>query len=1444
MNVCTFDNLLYVKAEFGVIVMRKKKLKFFFRKQAAGKNALSLFVLMIIVISGLCFPLSEGIMDVKINIPNQGPNTIWLERESLLKAGEGTTIVGNNREIMELRSSNAKFFIAPDGSKIARIWSKPVHWQEDYGTYRDYDTTITRNDDPGFPWSSEENSIRCGFSSVSVPERPTARVEVGSERMSFTPECLKMNGIDAGWNILASASEGRVADDTICYPELYPEIDESYQIYPDKLKNEYIINERPEYLREYSYANDAELVFYTRVEYTSGMVLIAPSSWESDGGTDPSEILFSIGNDERERTIRMPRPYIYDSHTPANGETQPGGNGLYSDYHLIRSFNGKDRELSIGVRVPLSYLLDDATVFPVHIDPTTEVVRSSHGSGKDTFIAGNGMVDTRDWNMGGANDMYVSPESEDYYKIFRALIAFDLTGIDNNEILFFSNATLNLFCYKDADGDAGNALEVTMYRMTHDWLEGKNIFNDNQDGSGATWWSYDGVNNWGQPGADYDHIPIASTWINDYNWFKWDCGDTVRDWLTGTKSNDGFMLQGSSSGRVYKYFYASEHSDATRHPFLELEFYEEPSIEAVNINPSIAVNGSQVSFEATTYDPDSQITSYRWGSDIDDILSDEPSFSITNLSVGTHIINLTVKGPGNFSISQQVGTVKIVDHLPVVRNLEVFDTPADQGEGITVVWDYDDTNDFDHFAVYISTTENMSICSPEAKIYDVGDNTALITTMGGFPLTSGSSFFIGVAVFDIYGFRNQSFPIVGPVSPMDNLAPRLIRDVYAEDTINDQGGSITVSWSPVPLGVNQQSENYFHHYNIYVSDHGFDTVRGLIPEFDDIKESTASAYLLRTMGGKPLDDLVDYYLAVTAVDAADNEIENVSSFGPVRAQDNIAPSHVDNLAARDRPRDEGGVILLEWDSNTEPDLHHYNVYMAHNSFSSVKSLQPLTSVNISANERVIYEVTDVPNNVDLYFAVTAMDQEGNEFLSVYNVIKAFAMDNLAPPSIASFHANDTPFDNGGSITLSWDECAASDFDRYVIYGSYLDPIVDVDDIQPFLVISEARTHTIEINTMEGEGIIDGRDYFFAIRVEDINGNMNYTISYSDPVTSLDNIPPKIINLTYGNKTAFNRVLDNRTGKYTYKGDNHWLNITLDLETAGDIVITRWILDGASIWDGPCLSLNISNITGDHHTIRLEVDDPPYLIERHINFTIEESIIDDEEKPKSSGNTFLFLVGSVLLGVLIVVSGIYFTMIYRPRRKRETSVERGRKEVRLARIPIRKKLFIVGAAPGKRKTRMNVDIKDKLYYLQDDVEKQFSLKKKHYKPKGDRSCPMRNLPRNEFACPQTVVEKCGLACTQKEELNIARPKRIKRPKGTGKARTPAAGKRKKVGYGKNTKKGRAVLPKKARKTRKGADKVKGSGVAKKGTIGSETGDKVNLPLKIDNGGEMEVNDIGK
>ncbi|MBN1766242.1 MAG: hypothetical protein JW860_13360 [Sedimentisphaerales bacterium] len=112
---------------------------------------------------------------------------------------------------------------------------------------------------------------------------------------------------------------------------------------------------------------------------------------------------------------------------------------------------------------------------------------------------------------------------------------------------------------------------------------------------------------------------------------------------------------------------------------------------------------------------------------------------------------------------------------------------------------------------------------------------------------------------------------------------------------------------------------------------------------------------------------VPYYYVVTAVDLEDlesgfsNETEEI-------LPDTVAPATPAGLTTF--PGD--GVVLLDWDNNSEPDLSHYNVY------SKTNPSDPWVQINQAPVILSDYTDDTVTNGTDYFYSVTAVDLYDNE----------------------------------------------------------------------------------------------------------------------------------------------------------------------------------------------------------------------------------------------------------------------------------------------------------------------------------------------------------------------------------------------------------------------------------------------------------------------------------
>ncbi|MBD3292417.1 MAG: hypothetical protein GF393_05805, partial [Armatimonadia bacterium] len=132
-----------------------------------------------------------------------------------------------------------------------------------------------------------------------------------------------------------------------------------------------------------------------------------------------------------------------------------------------------------------------------------------------------------------------------------------------------------------------------------------------------------------------------------------------------------------------------------------------------------------------------------------------------------------------------------------------------------------------------------------------------------------------------------------------------------------------------------------------------------------------------------------YYYLVRTSDGSLTSDSNI--VGPVEPQNDGAPALIGGVYAEDRPADDGGAIVVGWDSYAAPgDFDHFAVFRSLTNFTSVAAMQPMAEIdNASAME---YVDTTTSDGVDYWYAVVAVDTFGNFLRNVTAVgpVQSFA----------------------------------------------------------------------------------------------------------------------------------------------------------------------------------------------------------------------------------------------------------------------------------------------------------------------------------------------------------------------------------------------------------------------------------------------------------------------
>ncbi|MCD6351166.1 MAG: S8 family serine peptidase [Armatimonadetes bacterium] len=212
-----------------------------------------------------------------------------------------------------------------------------------------------------------------------------------------------------------------------------------------------------------------------------------------------------------------------------------------------------------------------------------------------------------------------------------------------------------------------------------------------------------------------------------------------------------------------------------------------------------------------------------------------------------------------------------------------------------------------------------------------------------------------------------------------DLPPGPPRGVMAVDTPNDEGGSITVSWSKsVDDG---RGRNDVREYVVYRCDNAADPDTGAdVPAGNWTQKA-------RVPVGEPLvyvdvtvTDKVPYWYRVSAKDASNETLSNPA--GPAMSRDDLPPPAVENVRAADNQADDGGAISVSWGPYTAPtDFAGYHVWRGTTNFTQLSQATQIADIPGDVNETFYLDRTTT-DGVDYWYAVTAYDDEGNELQTV------------------------------------------------------------------------------------------------------------------------------------------------------------------------------------------------------------------------------------------------------------------------------------------------------------------------------------------------------------------------------------------------------------------------------------------------------------------------------
>lgn len=336
------------------------------------------------------------------------------------------------------------------------------------------------------------------------------------------PIRVEEDGDWVSFGLRGAEARGTAEGATARYPGAFPGVDVTYAASSESLK-ETLTLAGPDAASSYAFDLDA----------SPGLT---PKMTDSGG--------ISLVDSKGEERMAIGAPFMIDSAEGAEPSDQV-------TYEVARAGDG----WTLTLTADRQWLKDPKRQFPVQIDPSVYPVPVADCmlQSLDPTVSYCG---TDNLKIGWSGD-------HDHNTIMR----FDVQSVVPKAAQVLE-AKLGLYLWAQS---TTTSKPVRVHRLTRSFT------------SAANWSRYDGTNAWSAAGGDFDPTVESSTEVgatgstNRYHY--WGVRGLAEGWLKGTTPNDGLLLK-DGGGQVVNalQFRASEHTDGTKRPYLDIRYEERTGV--------------------------------------------------------------------------------------------------------------------------------------------------------------------------------------------------------------------------------------------------------------------------------------------------------------------------------------------------------------------------------------------------------------------------------------------------------------------------------------------------------------------------------------------------------------------------------------------------------------------------------------------------------------------------------------------------------------------------------------------------------------------------------------------------------------------------------------------------------------------------------------------------
>ncbi|MCX3058378.1 LamG-like jellyroll fold domain-containing protein [Streptomyces beihaiensis] len=239
-----------------------------------------------------------------------------------------------NREITKDRTATTSEFQNPDGTRTARVYSRPVHYRTADGSWADIDTTLTQGSDGR--WTEKADTPSAGFAAQGDDPALVTYGPGHGEKVSY--------GLRG-----AAAVPGHASGNSITYPGIADHADVTYQATGSGVKETLTLH-----------STEAPTTWVFPLHLTGLSATLA-----KDGS-----VVFKDGSGAVRETI----PHGFMEDADKGKVSNEGAVSTGVTYALTTTDGGP----ALKVSLDSAWLHDKARVFPVEVDPTLSVSSSTY----------------------------------------------------------------------------------------------------------------------------------------------------------------------------------------------------------------------------------------------------------------------------------------------------------------------------------------------------------------------------------------------------------------------------------------------------------------------------------------------------------------------------------------------------------------------------------------------------------------------------------------------------------------------------------------------------------------------------------------------------------------------------------------------------------------------------------------------------------------------------------------------------------------------------------------------------------------------------------------------------------------------------------------------------------------------------------------------------------